>query len=65
MSQPGQQSTAHEYDKNRQCIHCGMYENNVIALSHDCTPQREAKSDSDFTMKQEEHRVDVLEGKDG
>lgn len=47
MSQRGQQSTAHEFDpKTHACKWCGMYLTNVRALSHDCTPAREALMDA-------------------
>lgn len=45
MGQRGKQSTAHEYDKRDQCIYCGMYQVNVLSLSHSCTPYREAEED--------------------
>lgn len=44
MAERGRPSTAHEYDEKDQCIHCGMYRVNVEALSHVCTPEREAAS---------------------
>jgi len=43
MAQRGQPSTAHEYDKNGQCIHCRMYKVNVEKLSHVCTLVRESE----------------------
>jgi len=46
MAQRGKPSTAHEYDKSGACIYCGMYKNNVDALSHTCTPQRESEADA-------------------
>ena len=52
MSQRGQQSTAHEYDQNSQCIHCGMYRSNVILMSHECTPKREAEEDAKWPTTQ-------------
>jgi len=45
MSQRGKPSTAHQYDKRAQCIHCGMYKVNVEAMNHDCTAAREALED--------------------
>ena len=45
MSLRGRQSTAHEYDKNNACIHCGMYKVNVEALSHECKTKREEVAD--------------------
>ena len=45
MAQRGQLSTAHEYDKNGQCIHCRMYKVNVDALSHVCIPAREMEAE--------------------
>lgn len=45
MSQRGQQSTAHEYDKRDQCVHCGMYRVNVEKMSHECKSKREAAQD--------------------
>jgi hypothetical protein len=42
MSEKGKPSTAHQYDKRDQCVHCGMYRVNVEKLNHDCTPEREA-----------------------
>lgn len=46
MSQRGKPSTAHEYDKREQCIHCGMYKVNVESLKHECTRAREAQVDT-------------------
>jgi hypothetical protein len=45
MAQRGKPSTAHEYDKNLQCLYCGMHKANVEAMSHVCTPERERLSD--------------------
>ena len=45
MAQRGKPSTAHEYDKNQQCIHCGMHKANVESMSHVCTPEREKITD--------------------
>lgn len=45
MALPGQPSTAHEFSKTGECIHCGMYENVVIELKHVCTIEREIKTD--------------------
>lgn len=45
MAQKGKPSTAHEYDKNDQCIHCGMHKVNVEKLTHVCTAVREAAED--------------------
>ena len=45
MSQRGKPSTAHEYSKSGECIHCGMYRKAVEELSHNCTPAREARQD--------------------
>jgi hypothetical protein len=45
MAQRGQPSIAHEYNKREECIHCGMYRNNVEAASHVCKPFRERESD--------------------
>jgi len=47
MAQRGKPSTAHEYDKNQQCIHCGMHKANVESMSHVCTPEREKISDAE------------------
>lgn len=46
MAERGKPSVAHEYDAKNQCIHCGMFQVNVLALSHLCTPAREAESDT-------------------
>jgi hypothetical protein len=47
MSQRGMPSTAHQYDRPRgQCVHCHMYQGNVEAMSHNCTPEREAIEDA-------------------
>jgi hypothetical protein len=46
MAKRGKPSVAHEYDDNGQCIHCGMYKANVEAMSHVCTPEREAEMDA-------------------
>ena len=59
MAQRGQPSTAHEYDKNGQCIHCRMYKVNVDLLSHVCTPARELESD------QSVHGMVISEVKNG
>lgn len=62
MSQRGQQSTAHEYDKRDQCIHCCMYRSNVEKLSHDCKPAREMLVDRELELKNAENKVTALEG---
>ena len=54
MSQRGKPSTAHEYDKNDCCIHCGMYRVNVELMSHVCTPDREAIADAKDHIDQDE-----------
>ena len=41
MALRGKASTAHEYSKTGECIHCGMYKNIVEKLSHVCTKERE------------------------
>lgn len=47
MSLRGKPSTAHTFHlKTGQCIYCDMYKSNVEALSHECTPQREALEDA-------------------
>lgn len=47
MSQRGKPSTAHTFHvKTQQCIYCGMYKSNVEAMSHVCTPTREAWEDA-------------------
>ena len=45
MALPGKPSTAHEFDKTNQCIHCGMYKNVVEQLVHVCTFEQEVKAD--------------------
>jgi hypothetical protein len=46
MAQKGKPSTAHVYDKTGACIYCGMYRSSVEAMSHVCTPKREAEEDA-------------------
>ncbi len=46
MARRGEPSTAHEYNSREECIHCGMYRNNVEAISHVCKPMRELIVDS-------------------
>lgn len=41
----GRPSTAHEYDKNSECVYCGTYKSAVDAMSLVCTPAREAIAD--------------------
>lgn len=41
MARRGQPSTAHEYEANGACVHCGMYKNNVDTMNHACKPWRE------------------------
>lgn len=41
MGLVGKISTAHEYDKNGQCIHCSMRKHMVEKMSHVCTGERE------------------------
>jgi len=45
MAKRGQPSTAHEFDKRGQCLHCWMYKINVETTSHVCTPAREKLAD--------------------
>ena len=45
MALLGKPSTAHEYDKNDPCVHCGMYRNIVEQLVHVCTREREIEVD--------------------
>ena len=45
MSQPGKPSTAHEYGKGDQCIHCGTHRVNVERLKLECTWAREHATD--------------------
>jgi hypothetical protein len=51
MAQHGKPSTAHEYDEQSICIHCGMYRSNVERMSHVCKPWRELKADKDAADK--------------
>jgi hypothetical protein len=47
MAKRGYPSTAHEYDRpNGQCLHCGMYKNNVEFYKHACTAAREREADA-------------------
>lgn len=46
MAQRRRPSVAHEYDSRGQCFHCHMYEGNVLATSHVCTPAREDEVDA-------------------
>jgi hypothetical protein len=46
MALKGQPSTAHEYNKNTECIHCGMYKKIVDLYTHVCTSAREAEADA-------------------
>jgi hypothetical protein len=41
MGVVGKPSTAHEYDKSGQCIHCQMHKHMVEKMSHVCTMARE------------------------
>lgn len=41
MSRRGFPSTAHEYNARGECIHCGMYRNNIEQSSHECKWWRE------------------------
>lgn len=42
MSVRGKQSDAHEFNPgSEQCVHCGMYKNHIVQLSHECLPKRE------------------------
>lgn len=50
MSFPGKPSTAHEYDKRGECVHCGMYKVNVDLMTHDCTRMREAWADGQAVL---------------
>ncbi len=62
MSQRGKPSTAHEYDKRDQCIHCGMYRVNVEKMNQECTAVREAIADERDrleTMEKEANHVEV------
>jgi hypothetical protein len=51
MALAGKASTAHEYDKGDQCIHCRMYRNMVEALVHVCTREREVATDGHWMGK--------------
>jgi hypothetical protein len=51
MYHAGKQSEAHEY-KDGQCIHCHMFKVNVDAMSHVCTPEREALIDGQYKAKE-------------
>lgn len=51
MALIGKSSTAHEYDKSGQCIHCGMYRNIVEELTHVCTMKREVETDGHWLGK--------------
>jgi hypothetical protein len=64
MSQRGQQSTAHEYDKSGACIHCGMYRVNVERLSHECIGSREIEEDRKVAEFAEQNRLNQMEGND-
>jgi hypothetical protein len=46
MAQRGKPSTAHEYNKINQCIHCGMYKVSVEKMTHVCTIERERAADA-------------------
>lgn len=45
MAHRGKPSTAHEYSKTGECIHCGMYRSAVEMMAHVCTAQRERQQD--------------------
>jgi hypothetical protein len=45
MALKGKPSTAHEYSKTGECIHCGLYKKIVDELSHVCTKERELATD--------------------
>ena len=51
MAFKGQPSTAHEYNKNTECIYCGMYKKMVDAYSHVCTKDREIEVDGQWIGK--------------
>lgn len=51
MALPGKASTAHEYDKNQQCIYCGMYKSIVEEYTHVCTMEREIATDGYWLNK--------------
>lgn len=61
MSQRGQPSTAHQYDKRDQCVHCGMYRVNVELLNHECTAEREAEADRKFEIAKREGQLQEAE----
>jgi hypothetical protein len=54
MARRGHPSTAHEYRADGSCIHCGMYRVNVEAMSHVCTPEREAEQDAKEKAEQDD-----------
>jgi hypothetical protein len=60
MAVRGKPSLAHVYDERHACVHCGMYESNVIRMSHVCKPWRELEFDTEAAeakgMTLEEYR---------
>lgn len=57
MALPGKPSTAHEYSKSGECIHCGMYRNIVEKLVHCCTREREIAADGHWLGKKVEVKL--------
>ena len=48
MALKGQPSTAHEFSKSGECIHCGMHRKFVEEFVHVCTKARELAEDGYF-----------------
>jgi hypothetical protein len=60
-----QQSTAHEYDVNNQCVWCHMYRVNVESMSHVCTQARETLADRMFNRLADKFADKLLEKLEG
>lgn len=68
MGLPGKPSTAHQYNKNGECIFCGTYKNVVDELVLVCTKERELATDGwwcgkNYREAQKEGHSDLV-GKD-
>lgn len=57
----GQPSIGHEYNERGECIHCGMYRNNVEAMNHVCTPSREKWSDEQLSLRAEQAKMTAIQ----